>query len=89
MKIKEGFELRTICRENIIISHGISNINFTKVISLNESAALVWRGVEGKDFTVNDMVKILTDEYEVDEATARADSEQLVKDWKEVGFIDE
>lgn len=88
MKIKEGFELRTICRENIIISHGVSNINFTKVISLNESAALIWRGVEGKEFSVDDMVKILIDEYEVDEETARADSEKLVEDWKQVGFIE-
>ena len=45
MKIKEGFELRSICGENIIIAHGKQNINFTKVISLNESAADVWNAL--------------------------------------------
>lgn len=88
MKIKEGFELRNICGENIIIGHGLENINFTKVISMNESAADVWHGVEGKYFTLDDMVKVLTDNYEVDAETALRDCERLLKDWQEAGFLD-
>ncbi|MCQ2112952.1 MAG: PqqD family protein [Bacteroidaceae bacterium] len=88
MKIKEGFELRKICAENIVISHGVSNINFTKVISLNQSAALIWNKVIGRDFTLDDMVDIILEEYEVDEPTAREDCQQLLKDWTEVGFIE-
>ena len=42
MKIKNGFELREVCGENVIIAHGVDNIDFTKVISLNESAAFLW-----------------------------------------------
>lgn len=87
MKIKEGFELRDICGENIVIGHGLENIDFTKVISMNESAADVWHGVEGKDFTLDDMVKVLTDNYEVDEETARRDCEKLLTDWQEAGFL--
>ena len=89
MKIKEGFELRSICGENIIISHGIENINFTKVITLNESAAHIWNHVVGKEFTITDMVTILTSEYDVDTSTAKADCEALLKDWIEVGFVEE
>ena len=59
MKIKNGFELRNVCGENVIIAHGVENIDFTKVITLNESAALIWRQVEGKDFTEQDMTTIL------------------------------
>lgn len=88
MKIKEGFELRSICGENIIIAHGVENINFTKVISMNESAADIWHGVVGKDFTLDDMVKIVLDNYEIDEETARRDCENLLGDWREAGFID-
>jgi hypothetical protein len=87
MKIKEGFELRDICGENIVIGHGLENIDFTKVISMNESAADVWHGVEGKEFTLDDMVKVLTDNYEVDEETARRDCEKLLADWREAGFL--
>jgi hypothetical protein len=87
MNIKEGFELRKICGENIIISHGKENINFTKVISLNESAALIWENISGKDFTIEDMVAVLTDNYEVEADVALADCKSLVAEWGEAGLI--
>lgn len=89
MKIKEGFELRNICGENIVIGHGVENINFTKVISMNESAADIWDVIVDKDFTLDDMVRVLLDNYEVDEETARRDSEKLLQDWCEAGFVEE
>jgi len=88
MKIKDGFELKDICGENIIISHGKENINFTKIITLNESAALIWDGVIGKDFSIEDMVQAIINEYEIDEATARKDCENIASEWKKVGFIE-
>ena len=87
MKTKKGFKLRTICGENIIVAEGIENIDFSRIISMNESAADVWHGVEGKEFTLDDMVKVLTDNYEVDEETARRDCEKLLADWQEAGFL--
>ena len=42
MKIKNGFELRNVCGENVIIAHGVENIDFTKVITTN----LVYRSPE-------------------------------------------
>ena len=89
MKIKEGFELRNICGENIVIGHGVEHINFTKVISMNESAADIWNVIVDKEFTLDDMVQVLLDNYEVDEETARRDSEKLLQDWCEAGFVEE
>lgn len=88
MKIKKGFELRSICGENIIISVGKENINFTKVITLNESAACVWNAVIGKEFTVADGVKVILDEYEVEEAQATADVEKLFQSWIDAGLAE-
>lgn len=87
MKIKPGFELRKICGENIVISHGMENISFTKVISLNESAAIIWENVIGKNFTIADVTRLLLDNYEVDEPTAEADSASLVREWNEIGIV--
>lgn len=88
MKIKDGFELMTVCDQNIIISHGVQNINFSKVITLNESASVVWNAMVGKTFTIEDAAKALTDEYEVDEATALADAEKLVNDWLDAEIVE-
>lgn len=88
MKIKTGFELRNVCGENIIIAHGVENIDFTKVITLNESAAFIWKQVEGKTFTEEDMVKILLDEYEVEELQAQADVKALAESWLQAGLVE-
>lgn len=87
MKIKQGFELRVICGEAIVVAHGKENIDFSKIISLNESAAYLWRQVEGKDFDAALLAKLLTEEYEVDEVTALRDAEKTMADWQETGLI--
>ncbi|MCR5780408.1 MAG: PqqD family protein [Bacteroidaceae bacterium] len=87
MKINQGFELRVICGEAIVVAHGKENIDFSKIISLNESAAYLWRQVEGKDFDAALLAKLLTEEYEVDEATALRDAEKTMADWQETGLI--
>ena len=86
MKINEGFELREMCGEHIIIATGMANIDFSKVISLNESAAYLWREVEGKEFTPETLAALLTAKYDVDPATAEADAAALAQGWVEAGI---
>ena len=83
MKINKGFELREMCGEHIIIGTGVENIDFSKVISLNESAAWLWREVEGKEFTPQSLAALLVEQYDVDEATA------LAAQWVSVGIVAE
>jgi len=87
MKIKEGFEIRNVCGENIIIAHGKENIDFTKVITLNESAVLLWNKAVGKDFTEEDLVNVLLDEYDVEVPRAAEDVKNLVALWVEAGLV--
>lgn len=88
MKTKKGFRLRSICGENIIVAEGIENIDFSRIISMNESSAFLWQKIAGQDFTEEDLTKYLTEEYEVDEATAKADVMALVAKWLEAGIIE-
>lgn len=89
MKINKGFELREMCGEHIIIGTGVENIDFSKVISLNESAAWLWKEVEGKDFTPVTMAALLVERYEVDADVALADAEKLTNQWISVGIVSE
>ena len=86
MKINEGFELSEMCGEHIIIATGVANIDFSKVISLNESAAYLWREVEGKEFTPETLATLLTAKYDIDPATALADAAALAQRWVEAGI---
>lgn len=87
MRIKEGFELREVCGERVILSHGMENIDFSKIISVNETAAFMWNTVIGKDFEESMLVDALLDAYDVDKATARKDVTRVVSTWKEIGLI--
>ena len=89
MKINQGFELREMCGERIIIATGKENIDFSKVISLNESAAWLWNEVEGKEFTPGTLAALLMEQYDVDEATALADATALVAQWVSIGLVSE
>lgn len=88
MKIKEGFELMDVCGEAVVVAHGKANIDFSKVISLNESAAYLWNKVIGKDFDAHELARLLTEEYVVDEATALRDAEKMMADWHEAGLTE-
>lgn len=89
MIIKEGFILRQICGEYIVVGEGLAQVNFNKMMSLNESAAYLWKEVQGKEFSVEDLTKLLLDRYEVAEDVARADAAKLAATWKEQGVAED
>lgn len=88
MRIKEGFELREVCGEHIVVAHGEKNIDFSRVINLNESAALMWQAAIGKDFTVDDLFSTLMKNYDVDEHIAKDDAQRIMNEWREMGLIE-
>lgn len=88
MKTKKGFVLRNVCGENIIVAEGKENIDFTKIISMNETAAYLWKNVEGKEFDSATLMSLLINEYEVDDATANKDAKNIAKQWIEAGIAE-
>ena len=88
MKFIEGFKLRPLGREFIVVGEGLAQVNFNKMISLNDTAAYLWETLHGKEFTVEDMVKALLEKYEVTEEMARTDSAKLAEDWVNAGLVE-
>jgi hypothetical protein len=89
MKLKKGFVLREVCGEKVIVGEGVETINFGKLISLNETAALLWKkAVELGDFTVEQLADALTEEYVVSREQALDDVKTLTSSWEETGLIE-
>ena len=88
MRRKKGFNLRNICGENIVVADGIENIDFSRIISMNESAAYLWNNIKDGDFDEDKLISLLLTEYDVDEATARHDVKDLVQKWLNAGIIE-
>lgn len=88
MRIKDGFTLRTICGEHIVIGEGLAQVNFNKMLSLNGSAAYLWEQLKGKEFTEEDAVKLLTDKYDVTPERALEDVKKLLEEWKKQDVVE-
>lgn len=88
MKKKKGFELRDVCGEHVIMAYGMENIDFSKIISLNDTAAFLWQAVGDGVFTAEAMASLLCDEYEVERDRALADSEAILAQWTQEGLVE-
>ena len=72
MKIKEGFILRTVAGQNVVVPVGANTMNFNATITLNDSAAFLWKQLESEK-NEQELLAALTNEYEIDSATAKSD----------------
>jgi hypothetical protein len=89
MRLLDGFVLRSSAGEYIVTGEGLARVDFSKVISLNATAAYLWEQIQNKDFTAEDLVALLTARYDVDARQARADVDKLVSAWKDAGLLAE
>lgn len=87
MKWKKGLVLRRIGNEYIIIEPDKGVVDMAKVYTLNEVAAWLWKQLEEKDFTVEQMEDLLMQRYEVEYEQVRKDIETLVIQLKKQGLI--
>ena len=87
MRINEKMKVRTVAGENIVMIQGVEGTDMTRVVALNESALLLYNKLLGREFEVEDVVRVLTDEYEVNEADARKDDEAWVADMMKNGLV--
>ena len=87
MKIKEGFVLRNVVDEHIVMPTGDNIAKFEGAVVLNDVAAFIYGQLEnpvGRD----DLLAAMLAEYEIDEATAAADLDALLDQLRNMGLIE-
>ena len=89
MRIKDNLRLRKIGSRSMVVREVEGEVNMTDVFTLNSTASDIWSAFAGKDFTGEDLVEYLIDNYEVTSERAEADVAALLSQWKEFGLIDE
>lgn len=88
MKIKNGFAKREIAGSHIVVPVGNTIMDFNGMITLNESGSFFWDCFKN-DITIDQAVKLITDEYDIDEKTARQDIERFVELLKSNSLLEE
>jgi len=86
MKIKEGYLLREVAGNHVVIP--IGHLDFDGMITLNEGGMLLWKAMQS-DCTNEDLISVLLNEYEIDRQTAERDVAAFVKRLQEADLIHE
>ena len=84
MKIKENYKVREIAGENLIVEQGKSQ---SKVISLNNTALLLWKELQGREFSLEDAAEVLMNHYGISKDQALVDAQKWVDALGNCGII--
>ena len=88
MKIKQGFALKQIAGNWVVLPLGEKTIDFTGMLKLNESGRMLWQHLE-KGCSRSDLANALVSEYEVSYDQALADTDEYLEKLTLAGCIDE
>lgn len=88
MKIKSQYSVRNVAGENVVIIQGRYGADMTRIITLNNSALLLWESLVGKEFEVGDAVQVLLENYDVEESIAKRDAQAWIERLVESGLIE-
>lgn len=89
MKIKDNLSVRKIGNEYMIVSDSDAGLDYTRVISLNETAAYLVEEVGKREFTKDEWIELLMNKYDVEREVAVADVEVLIDKFVKEGLFDE
>lgn len=87
MKLREDLMLRHLGDEYVIIDPEQDMIDMSKVYTLNETAAFLWKELQGKEFSVETVTEVLLTYYNVDHSIAEKDAQRLVQDFEKQGLL--
>ncbi|MBQ8634364.1 MAG: PqqD family protein [Lachnospiraceae bacterium] len=85
MKLKEGFVLRTISGQTVVLPTG-GDLDLSMMIKLNDTGRFLWERLE-KGAEVEELVEDMLKEYDVSKEKATEFVEQFVQTVKENGFL--
>lgn len=86
MRIKEGFVLREVAGQVMVIATGEASKDFHGMIKLNSTGKDIWEGLQaGLDEA--DIAKKLQEKYEIDINEAKTDTRAFLAKMEEMGFL--
>lgn len=87
MKKKDGLVLRDVCSEKVIVAEGLGAVDFSNMISLNETAAWLWEHSD-ENSDINSLAEAMCNEYDVEPEVAKRDIEAVINEWIKAGIAE-
>lgn len=78
MKIKDGFILRNVAGNNVVVPIGQATIDFNGMISLNDTGAFIFEQMLN-EITRDELVQAVINEYGIDGKLAQKDVDAFIE----------
>ena len=85
MKLKDGFILRTVAGQTVVLPVG-GDLDLNMMITLNDTGAFLWEKLT-EETDEDALVAALLAEYDVDQATAKNAVTAFLKKLNDNGFL--
>ncbi len=86
MKIKEGYVLRSVADQHLVVPTGEEGVNFNGIITLNDSGKLLFERLK-KGAEPKALVALLMETYDVSKETANEDVKAFIETLKSKNII--
>lgn len=88
MQVSKDYLVRNIAGETILIPSGAAAQKFNGLVTVNALGSFIWEVLQ-QPVTLDELVARITEEYEVDAATARSDAEEFLAELRQIGALEE
>ncbi len=86
MRIKDGFILRKVADNFIVVAVGSEALDFNGIITINETGAFLWQKLS-QETNKEELLTALTSEYDVDRNVAESDIEIFIKKLEDADLL--
>lgn len=88
MKIKSDYVLKKVAGQNIVLPTGQAKVSFNGVMTFNDVGAELFELLDGS-YTQEDLVKYITDNFNVSEDQAKTDVDKFINKLRDNGLLEE
>ena len=88
MKIKDGFVLTEAAGNSLVVAVGDMADKFSGYIKLNSTGAFIWKLIEKKDLSVDELASAMVAEYDISEEIAKRDVLAFEKTLSTAGILE-
>ena len=85
MKLNDGFVLKSMAGEYVLMPTGENIAKFNGSVLLNEVSAFVIRQLEAGPLGIEDLTDLVLQEYDADRETVKQDLEELMENLTTMG----
>jgi len=87
MKLNSNYVIKNLADETILVYQDEQNVDFTKIINLNEVAVVIINKIE-EGLNVEQIGEFIASEYDVDAETATNDAKAFINQLVDSGIVE-